>query len=293
MEDESRIYWSTPISELMHADEDEDELYHYGVKGMKWGVRRYQDSSGRLTSAGKKHRKELQSKTANSDDIGNPAVLAILPILPHLTIATGIAVSRGAKWCQSKGYAKERTEAEVDPKTGLKVKSKDLTWKQDLKRVNPDYYTNKEEVTHNCMLCTSTYDLRRRGYDVTAARTESGFTTDQIKKWYPKAKIEKVTGRDEFGRYSAQRQTDKVIAALGKQGEGARGNIMVMWKGTGGGHSMAYEVRNGKVQIIDAQTGKVYDKPEKVLNYCLDGITYARLDNVAFDKKQIRGCIDD
>lgn len=31
-----------------------NELYHHGIKGQKWGVRRYQNADGSLTAAGKK-----------------------------------------------------------------------------------------------------------------------------------------------------------------------------------------------------------------------------------------------
>lgn len=31
-----------------------DELYHHGIKGQKWGIRRYQNPDGTLTAAGKK-----------------------------------------------------------------------------------------------------------------------------------------------------------------------------------------------------------------------------------------------
>lgn len=37
-----------------------NELYHFGVKGMRWGVRRYQNKDGSLTSAGQRHRDQSE-----------------------------------------------------------------------------------------------------------------------------------------------------------------------------------------------------------------------------------------
>lgn len=51
-----------------------DELYHHGVKGMKWGVRRYQNKDGTLTSAGKKHYNKVENKEikkARKQDVKN------------------------------------------------------------------------------------------------------------------------------------------------------------------------------------------------------------------------------
>lgn len=52
------------------------ELYHYGVRGMKWGIRRYQNKDGSLTPAGKKRAKqEYKADNKMAFELGKNATI--------------------------------------------------------------------------------------------------------------------------------------------------------------------------------------------------------------------------
>ena len=59
---ETDVFYDYMNDKLNHSDIAEGELIHWGIKGMKWGIRRYQNEDGSLTPAGKKRYAKLEAE---------------------------------------------------------------------------------------------------------------------------------------------------------------------------------------------------------------------------------------
>lgn len=281
---------------------------------MKWGVRRYQNKDGSLTTAGKlrysqSNRKMKGSGTNkmnyNHDDSGKSKSTFISKQLTNVVytvmnpanavfIAKDTVSAVGSK-IKEKNALKRQAKSPIDKKTGLHVKPEGSksSKKADCKSVNPGYADFSDNTKNNCVLCTTAYDLRRRGYDVLAKKASYGYDSNFIQKCYPKAKkvnidntVVKSNGKVAVSTKKLKENTKNEILS---QGDGARGNICVTWKKTMSGHSMAYEVENGKAKIYDAQSGKIQNI-DSVLSKCSSAYIF-RLDNVDFDKKMIKEAV--
>ena len=205
-----------------------------------------------------------------------------------LTSIGGVVITKNAISSLSRQKAAERKEKAyfderqrngvVDKKTGLYKKQTSMSQEADASKVNPGFERMNSNYKTNCVLCTTTYDMRRRGYDVTAGLSSTGHTAADIEKLYPGAKNVDIDGINEYGEYSSRKAANNLVNELSTQ-KSTRGEVSIEWP-IGGGHSVAYEVDSkGKLSIIDGQSGTVYKDPYKILEYGM-AFSYIRLDNV-------------
>lgn len=139
------------------------------------------------------------------------------------------------------------------------------TYKQYLNAVE-----NEEKWHNNCASCTIAYDLRRRGYDVTAPKqTTTGFTREEIadcykdltaynnnKRVYKSSGSEKINGKNYAFSKS---ETDTIVdTILNENPEGAYGYLSVRWC-TEGAHACIWSVEDGDVVIRDCQINETFE----------------------------------
>lgn len=276
---------------------NQNELYHYGIKGMKWGVRRYQNADGTLTAAGKKR----YDDSDNLSESNNKDKKRGLTDKQKKAIKIGAAIV-GTALVAYGGYKLSQlyrgVGAEIDPETGFRLIKKNSTDQELLHAINPGRIkflskTKNVEIINgsstNCMLCTTAYEFRKRGYDVRAGleKNGTGFLPDNL---FPKIfkNYKGVTNISYDG--TTKNLLDNIETFAKSQGPGSRGNVMCWWK-QGGGHSMIWENVNGKIVFKDGQTDAVYeDFANQILKHArgVNPVQMLRTDNLVINASEAK-----
>ena len=279
-------------------------LAHYGIKGQKWGIRRFQNPDMTWTAEGKIRYGNPSSKQARLEgtqsvqtdhnkagstkgEVGRLLVSAGLSLVSLNPIGAATTLYRagqaGAAGIKEKNAEKRIKNAEIDEKTGLPLKKKETTSDQDVKMVNPGFKNFNTNTKNNCVLCSTAFELRKRGFDVVASKAAFGYTFDEYGKWFKGAKQESkdpLTLQSSMqvpSRKKGKELFDWVNPKLLSQGDGARGYLSVQF-GPAAGHSMIYEIQNGKAVVYDAQSGQKKSL-QSVMNASVN-VGFTRLDNL-------------
>ena len=207
-----------------------DELYHYGVKGMKWGVRKEYVPKGRDKASGsqttEKKRKRLTDKQKKI--IGAVAATAVIAGTGYVLYKTGTfdKIAQAGKDISKVKVSSPPAPTEAPRisryfENSFAIDQCHTSKIEDLWLINRDLgisqnglkaiYKGKLNtlsaadqaamLTHtrlgdlnNCTYCTTAAEMRRRGFDVVAGKSTSNVDVDRMMGWWKNPVVESVSG---------------------------------------------------------------------------------------------------
>ena len=238
---------------------EDQYLAHHGIKGQKWGVRRYQNLDGSLTTAGRmRYGVGIQNNpTLTGNKIGQSSKGAPTELVHDAKqVNGGVDIFKygynrnvNCAFC-SASYEAKRRGLEVQAQqsiTGVMI-GNTLGYFKEL------YSNYKPEMTK--------MEINRKSGEMNKGMTE-----------------------DEF---------NKMAEECIKEGANSRGQLSVQWKSRhpngwpSGGHATNYEVKDGIFYVVDPQVGEVLSGKDAMdyLGNCSQ-IRRTRTDNLKMNEKLV------
>lgn len=247
-----------------------DVIVHHGILGMKWGVRRYQNKDGSLTSAGRKRYNVWSYPPVKKSQIYNLFHMKEAKMTKeyYKNIINGVNYN-----------PRQRTISELN----LKDNNMSKNILEDIKMTNN---TGQPGYTQNCVHCVCALEMRQRGYDVDAMPKRDSSMSANYSDFFKNVNT-RVSYTPEPDEYWDEKQTrkwiedgyEKITSDISKEGPNARGFVTFTYYGWSSGHTIMWATDGkGKVTYYDGQSGTTDGK--KTMQLSSQYYEYGRLDNL-------------